>query len=65
MPGFLDAMGRVIGRGCFFADSGYTGPDLGEERGGARKGMPDASPGASGTFAGRRPYQISKIHLTL
>jgi len=32
---------------------------------GVQKGMLDASPGASGTFTGRRPYQISKIHLTL
>jgi len=32
---------------------------------GAQKGMPGTSPGASGTFAGRRPYQISKIHLAL
>ena len=32
---------------------------------GAQKGMLEASPGSSGTFAGRRPYQISKILLTL
>jgi len=29
-------MGPGIGRGCFSWDSGYTGPDLYEERGGAR-----------------------------
>ena len=32
---------------------------------GAQKEMPDARPGTGGTYAGRRPYQISKIHLTL
>ena len=37
MPGFQEAVGRVIGRGNFFENSGCTGPDLGEERGGARK----------------------------
>ena len=37
MPGFQEAVGRVIGRGNFFENSGCTGPDLGEERGGARE----------------------------
>jgi len=30
MPGFQEAVGRVIGRGNFFENSGFTGPDLWE-----------------------------------
>jgi len=37
MPGFQEAVGRVIGRGNFFENSGCTAPDSGEERGGARE----------------------------
>jgi hypothetical protein len=54
MPGFQEAIGRVIGRGNFFGKSGFTGPDLGEERGGARK--------VGDEIFSFREYQMKKLN---